>query len=209
MQANSATKPIKFSWQLFAALGLTLVRIYSGFRWFSELGWKWPWHGAGGFGCPDPRRFNLPPGVQQGGLCDWMQREADHPFLGLYGDFVKNVVIPNFDFFAWFTIFTESFIAFSLIAGFLVRLGGITGFLFCLNLIVGVAAIPGEDLLYFIPYLFPPLIVAVLGPRWQFGLDTLLMPTYRKLAKASGKLSRVLTFLLAIPPESASQPNAG
>ncbi len=152
---------------LVVSLGLTALRVYSGIRWAGELGWKWPWTGAGGFGCNSPARFNPPAGTELGGLCDWMTREARHPAIGLYGDFVSNLVIPNFDFFAWLTIFTEVFIALSLVTGLLTRLGGIVGALWAANLMVGLAAVPGEDLTFYLIYLIPPLIVAITGPRFN------------------------------------------
>jgi uncharacterized membrane protein YphA (DoxX/SURF4 family) len=186
-------------WMIIVAVAVTIMRVYSGYRWYTELNWKWPWHGAGGFGCPQGR-FSVPLGPGQGGLCDWMLREATYPFIGLYGDFVRNIVIPNFDLFAWFTIFTESFIALTLVLGFLVRISGTIGFLFCLNLIIGVAAIPQEDLTYFIPYLFPPLIVAILGPKWQYGVDSLLLPFYRRLANAPGWRGKLAGLALGVKP---------
>lgn len=200
---NVRAKSGNFPLMVVIALAVTALRVYSGYRWFTELGWKWPWTGAGGFGC-NAQRFNAAPGTELTGLCEWMTKEATYPFIGLYGDFVKNVVIPNFEFFGWFTIFTESFIVLTLVLGFLVRIGGIVGFLFGLNLIIGVAAIPNEDLSYFLPYLFPPLLVAVLGPRFQYGVDTLLLPFYRKLAAAPGWRGKLASLVLGVTPQDSA-----
>ena len=104
------------------AIVLTIVRLFIGYQWFGEQGWKAPWAGSGGFGC-DTYQFAAPAGQQLHGLCDWMQKEADHPAIGLYGDFVKNLVIPNFGLFAWSTFFIEGFITISL----LLRLPNATG----------------------------------------------------------------------------------
>src|SRR5437763_15166326 len=108
METSNAVSSPRRGTAVGIALVLTVFRVWAGYLWFTELGWKAPWLNAG-FGC-DAYRFNPPAGQQIHGLCDWMQREANYPAIGLYGDFVKNIVIPNFDFFAWLTIFTETFI---------------------------------------------------------------------------------------------------
>ncbi len=186
-------KSVNFYLGLALTLGLTALRIYTGIIWWGQLGWKTP----PDFGCGS-QGFNAPSG-KLSGLCDWMSREAQHPFIGLYGDLVKNVIIPNFTFFAWLTFFTEGFIALSLIFGLLTRLGGITGFLWALNLVIGLAAVPGEDLTFYISFVMLPLIFAVTGPTYQYSLDGLLLRYYRRWAERPGLVGKVSSFLLAYP----------
>ena len=185
------------------AVVLTLFRLWIGYNWFNELGWKAPWAGSGGFGC-DAYRFNAPSHDQLHGLCDWMQREADHPAVGLYGDFVKNLVIPNFGLFAWLTIFTEVFITVSLVFGFLTRLGGLLGTLWAISLLIGLVAVPGESWsLYVFSYILPSLVFAVIGARYQFSVDALLGKRYEQWAANGNFFGRILRLVTGAQPGSA------
>lgn len=183
------------------AVVLTVFRVWAGYLWFSELGWKAPWVNAG-FGC-DAYRFNPPVGQQLHGLCDWMQREAQYPTLGLYGNFVKNVVIPNFDLFAWLTIFTETFIAVSLVLGILTRLGGLVGVLWGLSLLVGLVSVPGESFFNYLLFIIPPAVFAVIGARNQFSIDALLATSYDRWASGKNPLGKLLKLATGAAPGSA------
>ncbi len=183
------------------AVVITLFRVWAGYLWLSGLGWKAPWLKAG-FGC-DAYRFSPPAGQPLSGLCDWMQKEVQYPTIGLYGDFVKNIVIPNFDFFAWFTIFTESFIAISLIFGILTRLGGLIGALWGLSLLIGLLSVPGEGLFTYLPFIIPPAIFAVIGARNQFSIDALLAKNYQKWASKNNPLAKLLNLATGAKPGSA------
>jgi hypothetical protein len=190
------TRPSSRTWLLLAiALVLTLFRLWIGYNWFTELGWKAPWAGSGGFGC-DTYHFDASQGDLHG-LCDWMQREADHPAVGLYGDFVRNLIIPNFWFFSWLTILTEVFITVSLFFGFLTRLGGIVGTLWGLSLLIGLVGVPGESwTVYVLGFILPSLVFAIIGARFQFSVDALLAKRYEQWAEKGnlwGKLVRLAT----------------
>ena len=191
MQTSSAVNNRSRALTIGLAAVLTVFRLWSGYLWFSELGWKAPWANAG-FGC-DTYRFSPPPGQQLHGLCDWMQREVQYPTIGFYGDFVKNIVIANFDLFAWLTIFTETFITISLILGLLTRLGGLVGTLWGLSLLIGLVSVPGESVFTYLPFIIPPAIFAVIGARNQFSVDALLAKNYEKWASHNffGKLLKL------------------
>lgn len=189
-------RPASQPWLLIViAVVLTLFRLWIGYNWFTELGWKAPWAGSGGFGC-DSYHFNASQGELHG-LCDWMQREADHPAIGIYGDFVRNIVIPGFGFFSWLTILTEVFITISLFFGFLTRLGGLLGTLWGLSLLIGLIGVPGESwTVYVLGFILPSLVFAVIGARYQFSVDALLAKRYEKWAENGslwGKLVRLAT----------------
>ena len=184
------------------AIALTIFRLWIGYNWFTELGWKAPWAGSGGFGC-DSYKFNAAHD-QLHGLCDWMQREADHPALGIYGDFVRNLVIPNFGFFSWLTIFTEVFITISLFFGFLTRLGGIVGTLWAISLLIGLIGVPGESwTVYVLGFILPSLVFAVIGGRYQFSVDALLANRYEKWAANGNWFGRLLLLATGAQPGSA------
>jgi|GEM_PF-2138645 len=207
----SSNKSTRLYVILAIAVVVTLLRIYCGIQWAGQLGWKAPAAGAGGFGCT-ATRFAVPAGKEQelgkglGGLCDWTQREADQPVIGLYGDFVKNIVIPNFDLFAWVTIITESFISISLIFGFLTRLGGALGTLWGLSLVIGLSNVTintngdKEGFTGFLIFIIPALLVAIIAPRFQYGLDNLLAPFYGKLASKPGWVGMAVRLITGVRP---------
>ncbi len=194
-------RPTNFGIKVAIAAILSLFRVWAGYLWVTQLSWKAPWLKAG-FGC-DAYRFNPPAGQEPHGLCDWMQREVTYPTVGLYGDFVKNVVIPNFDLFAWLSVFTESFIAISLILGLLTRLGGLVGAGWGLSLLIGISSIPGEHWYDFLLYIVPPLIFAVIGARNQFSVDALLGKRYESWAATNNPLGRLLKLITGAKPDSA------
>ena len=203
MSSNNAQtrRPANFWLMVGLAVVLTLFRIGAGYLWFNQLGWKAPWLNAG-FGC-DAYRFSPPAGQELHGLCDWMQREVNYPTIGLYGDFVKNIVIPGFGLFSWLTILTESFIAFSLIFGFLTRLGGLVGAGWGLSLLIGLSSVPGEHWYDFLVYIIPPLIFLVIGARNQFSLDALLAKRYESWAGRKNPLGRLMKLVSGTKPGSA------
>lgn len=202
METTNTGRNTRSGTTIAIAVVLTLFRVWAGYLWFSELGWKAPWLGSGGFGC-DAYLFNPPSGQQLHGLCDWMQREANYPTIGLYGDFVKNVVIANFGFFAWLTIFTETFITVSLVLGFLTRLGGLIGALWGLSLLIGLLSVPGESFFTYVPFILPPAFFAVIGARNQFSVDALLAKRYEKWASGNNPLGRLLKLATGARPGSA------
>ncbi len=184
------------------AVVLTLFRLWTGWLWTQQQGWKFPWVGSGGFGC-DAYRFQPPAGQELHGLCNWMKKEVDYPTIGLFGDFVKNIVIPNFDLFAWLTVGTETFITYSLLFGFLTRLGGLVGTIWGLNLLIGLSGIPGESVFAFLPYVLPPLVFAIIGARHQFGVDALLANRYERWTASGNPAAKLLKWASGAKPGSA------
>lgn len=108
---------------------IALSRILIGVLWLFSLRWKLP---------PD---FAPAEGK---GLLDWLQLEAQYPAFAFYGDFVANVVIPNFTLFAWIIFLAELLVGLSLLTGTLTRLGAAVGLLMALNLGIGLLAVPNE-----------------------------------------------------------------
>jgi len=92
-------------------------------------------------------RWKLPPTFthpELRSLMDWLLLEIEYPAFGFYADFVQNIVIPNFFWFAWLIFLTELFVGLSLLTGTLTRLGAFVGLLMSLNLAVGLLEVPGE-----------------------------------------------------------------
>ena len=92
-------------------------------------------------------RWKLPPAftpAEGRGLLDWLQLEVAYPTVSLYADFVASVVIPNFILFAWLTFLVELAIGLSLTLGLFTRIGALLGFLWSVNLAIGLLSVPGE-----------------------------------------------------------------
>ena len=137
---------------------LTSIRVVLGIFWLLQLTWKPP----PSFGCPD------------GGFCEWVGKEVQYPLIPLYGQIVRAVVQPNVYLFGWITTVTEVGIGLSLLLGVATRLGGLVGTLWSINLLVGLAAVPGETGWY---YAFLTMLNAVflgIGSSGQVSLDRLL-----------------------------------
>ena len=124
------TRLAKLDFSPLLPLVLSGCRSLIGLLWLASLRWKLP---------PD---FAAPEGHRS--LLEWLQLEAAHPTIGLYADFVTNVVMPNYTFFAWLTFLVELAIGLSLTLGLFTRLGALLGLMWSLNLAVGLLAVPGE-----------------------------------------------------------------
>ena len=161
---------------------LGLVRIAIGLLWFQQLLWKLP---------PD---FGCGPSGNQG-LCDWMQREIDHPLLPAYATFVRDLVLPNLGVLGWMVFLMEAAIAVSLLLGVLVRLGGLLGFGQATNLLIGLAAVPGEWYWTYVMLALFGLLFALTGAGRWLGLDRYLLPRLRASTKP-GSLPGKLTYAL-------------
>jgi thiosulfate dehydrogenase [quinone] large subunit len=155
--ANGPTTPL---WPVAS------VRIIIGFLWFQQLLWKLP----PDFGCG-------PTGDQ--GLCDWMRREIESPAIPLYGEFVKNVILPNISVLGWLIWLTEAAIAVSLLLGLLTRIGGLLGFAQAVNLTIGLAAVPHEWYWTYVMLALLCLLFALTGAGRWLGLDAILLPRWR------------------------------
>ena len=86
---------------------LGILRISYGILWLHQTLWKIP---------PD---FGMAHGD---GLFYWTKEMAKYSFLAPHRFFVESVVLPHFLLFAWLTLLTELFIAFSHLLGVTSRL---------------------------------------------------------------------------------------
>ena len=114
---------------LLFPLALSGNRTLIGLMWLLSLRWK------------------LPPTfapAEGRGLLDWMELQVAHPTIGLYADFVANIVLPNFLLFAWLTFLVELTIGLSLTLGVFTRWGALLGLLWSFNLTIGLLEVPGE-----------------------------------------------------------------
>ncbi len=108
---------------------IALARMAMGTLWLWSLRWKLP---------PD---FD---GGSHRSLREWLELEAAHPVIGLYGDIVSEIVLPNLTPFAWSLFLLELAVGLSLLLGAFSRVGAAIGLALSLNLGIGLAAVPGE-----------------------------------------------------------------
>ncbi|MHB8628962.1 MAG: TQO small subunit DoxD [Aggregatilineales bacterium] len=167
-----------------------LVRVMVATLWFTQLLWKLPW---ANFGCAAGA---LVPAANTGGLCDWLGKEIASPRYPLYKDFLTGFISPNLSWLAFLIVGGEAFVCFSLMTGFLTRLGGLVGALMAINLFIGLTAVSGE---WDWTYLMLPLVNAIfiiVGGRF-IGLDALLYPRLHRMAEKGNPLAGLLARIVS------------
>jgi len=139
-------------------LALSGARTLIGLLWLLSLRWK------------------LPPAfapAEGRGLLDWMELQVAHPTIGLYADFVANIVLPNFLLFAWLTFLIELAIGLSLTFGLFTRWGALLGLLWSFNLAIGLLEVPGEWPWSYLMLMMWHGLFLVSTPYQRWGIDAL------------------------------------
>ncbi len=106
-------------------LWIWVARVLLGSMWWQQTLWKLPPY------------YTTTPGVENSGLRYWMEELVKNASFDIQRDFVKNIVLPNFYYFAPVVYAVEVTVAITLILGLLTRFGGILGALFAINLWLG------------------------------------------------------------------------
>jgi uncharacterized membrane protein YphA (DoxX/SURF4 family) len=160
-------------------IGLAVLRLVTGYLWYTQLGWKVPWTTSG---------YNE--------LQKYVLKEAHYAIIPVYRVFIEQAILPNYTLIAYLTYFTEAFIALSLIFGILTRLGSLVGTLWAVQLYLGLSAAPGE---WYWTYGMLVMVNVTLffTDAGRFGgVDQWLRPRLRALANAaSGTKARALRLL--------------
>ena len=161
---------------------LGLARLLYGYLWWQQSSWKVP---SDDFG----RRSG-------GGLWYWVQQEIQHPTVGAYKDFLVNVMIPNWTFFGWMTLITETSIAVSLILGLATRLGSLVAIGMAANITIGILSVPHEWGWTYTMLIMLPALFLLTGAGRSLGVDAFLAPPIERAAARGGRLARVLRWLV-------------
>jgi len=148
---NTKARPVNS----LAGLALTVLRVLLGFFWLAQQTWKPP----PTFGCPS------------GGFCFWLDQEIQHPLIPLFADFLRTVIRPNAIASGWFTLLVEVAIGLALIFGVFTRLGALVATLWSVNLLIGLAAVPGESPWYYLAIIVVNLLFVVIGASGQISVD--------------------------------------
>jgi thiosulfate dehydrogenase [quinone] large subunit len=166
--------------QRLAGFTLALLRIGYGLLWLKESMWKKP---------PD---F----GMQVGdGLWYWTNEMLKYSIAAPHKYVVEHVVIPNFVFFGYMTLFTEVFIGLSMVLGAFTRLGALAALLMSVNITTGLIRHPAEwPSAYLMLIGYSLLFLSVRAGR-QLGIDALLA---RRLdaTRGRGVIARTLAALV-------------
>jgi len=107
-----------------------LARVMLGLMWLISLRWKLP---------PDFEASG-----ETTGLRTWLEREAEQPAFGFYGDIIDSLVLPNFTLFAWLIFLAELVVGLGLLTGFMLRPAAFGGLLLSFNLWLGLKGVDGE-----------------------------------------------------------------
>jgi uncharacterized membrane protein YphA (DoxX/SURF4 family) len=139
-----------------------LARFFLGAMWWQQSLWKLP-----------PTYTDQPDG--SGGLRYWMGEMAKWASTGLQQHFVKDVVLPNFYFFAPQVYLSEVLVAVTLLLGLFSRLGAFVGTLMAINLWLGLYRSPGEwPWTYFFLVVIQIMFLAS-PPGRSLGVDAILL----------------------------------
>jgi hypothetical protein len=189
---------------------IVVGRLGLGLLLLGQLGWKRPPR----FGCGPDFAFTTAGAdgaLQRGeGLCDWIGLESvyaghDRTVLGvnirplakLNGAFVDAVVKPNIRFFGWAVFLGEAFIAASMLAGLLSRLGALLAILLAAELLIGLGGIPKPYVWEWLYLLMLILSVVLFGlaPGRVLGLDAWLRPRLARAAARGHRAARIALLM--------------
>jgi uncharacterized membrane protein YphA (DoxX/SURF4 family) len=159
-----------------------LVRILYGVLWWQQSKWKVP---SDDFG----RKSG-------GGLWYWVHQEIQYPTVQAYKDFLVNVMIPNWTFFGWMTLVTETFIGATLILGLFTRLGSLVAVGMALNIAIGIMSVPHEWVWTYVMLGALPVIFLLTDAGRSFGLDSVLAPRLDRAAAGGRRVARLIRWLV-------------
>jgi len=166
-------------------VGDWLCRLFIGTMWWQQTLWKLP-----------PLYTDNPSDPANSGLHYWMMREGQSAAIPLQADFVNNLVLPHFYFFAPIVYTFEVLTAVSLMLGIFVRLWGVIGALQVLNLWLGLYNAEGEwPWTYF--FLLVLMVIFTLHRYGRsLGLDAIIIERGARTAiKGRGPSGRLLDVL--------------
>ncbi|MGH7321348.1 MAG: TQO small subunit DoxD, partial [Candidatus Rokuibacteriota bacterium] len=113
-----------------------------------------------------------------------------------YKDFLVNVMIPNWTFFGWMTLITETAIGVSLMLGLFTRFGALMAIGMAANITIGILGVPHEwGWTYTMLIMLPALFLLTDAGR-SFGVDAFLAPPLDRAAARGNRLARLARWLV-------------
>ena len=154
-------------------LTLALVRLFFGFLWFQQLGWKMP-----------PDFAGLRPDVE---------REVRSTILPGYSSIIQHVFLAHFSLLGACLWTAELLVSLSLLFGLFTRLGALLALLLSIQLYVGIAYAPGEWYWAYGMLLMLSLCFVALPAGRRLGFDHVLRPWLTERAQTQ-HLARLLVW---------------
>jgi len=176
---------------MLGRVGMFVSRLVIGYLWFTQLLWKLP----PSFGCPPNFAVSTSFQARTSGLCDWVGLMTIYSKIPLQAALVRQFVAPNISWFGWIVFSMEAFVALSLVAGLLTRLGGFVALIQALNLYFGVTAVPGEWYWSYGMLAILGLIFMAVPTGRALGLDVLLRPRLEPWADRGNRAAKLLLAL--------------
>src|SRR5437899_1974249 len=160
---------------------LGLARILYGLLWWQQSKWKVP---SDDFG----RKSG-------GGLWYWVQQEIQYPTVSAYKAFLVNAMIPNWTFFGYMTLATETFIGATLILGLFTRLGALAALGMAVNITIGILSVPHEWVWTYVMLIMFAALLLLTGAGRSLGVDAILGPRLERAGTSGNRLARLLARL--------------
>lgn len=151
-----------------------VVRLTAAALWFTNLAWKRP---------PD---FG---GNDNAGLYFFTKLAVEYPVFQPWSSLVENVILPNFAFFGWVTLLTESALAILLLLGVLTRLVALIAVVQSLAIFLSVSAAPEEWYWSYLLMAALHLAILAMAAGRVLGVDAVIRS---RLGDATGRLARVV-----------------
>jgi uncharacterized membrane protein YphA (DoxX/SURF4 family) len=105
-------------------------------------------------------------------------------------------MIPNWTFFGWMTLVTETFIGVTLMLGLFTRFGAVVALGMAANITVGILSVPHEwGWTYTMLIMFAGLFLLT-GPGRSFGIDAVLAPRLERAAARGNRIARLARWLV-------------
>src|SRR5712691_4395120 len=124
-----------------------------------------------------------------GGLWYWVQQEIQYTTVPAYKSFLVNVLIPNWTFFGYMTLVTETFIAVTLILGLFTRLGALVALGMAVNITLGILSVPHEWGWTYTMLIMFAAVFLLTGPGRSFGVDAFLGPRLEVAAAGGNRVA--------------------
>ncbi|MGH7354244.1 MAG: TQO small subunit DoxD, partial [Candidatus Rokuibacteriota bacterium] len=105
-------------------------------------------------------------------------------------------LIPNWTFFGWMTLITETFIGVTLILGLGTRLGSLVAIGMAANITLGILSVPHEWGWTYTMLIMLPVLFLITGAGRSFGLDAFLAPYVEHAAARGNALARLARWLV-------------
>ena len=178
MTTTTNTSPLVVGESTRLARGcIAVLRIGVALMWIQNASWKTP---------PD---FGE---TDKSGLYVFTRYAVEHPVLPPFAALIDQLVLPNFVFFGWVALLTESALGAFLLVGLLTRFWAVVGVAQCLAIMFSVLNAPNEwHWSYYLMILAHLAIFATAAGR-TFGVDGVLRPSW---AASKGRAGGLLTRL--------------